>query len=199
MQKHSRSIIGLTAAAVLALASGMAHAQGMGQGMGGQQQPQQGGPQMEMQELQQTLAQTQQQAIENNPELERKGEELEELVLDKMEAAGFEPRSDLDTLESAEEGLRDPDLSAEERQQLIQSEDVQQAQRNLQEAQQAVAEDPEILDAQESLREDLMSAMRAENADIDDVIERMEALQQEMMQQQQPGGGGGAPGMAPQQ
>lgn len=194
MQKHSRSIIGLAAAAALALASGMAHAQGMGQDMGGQQQ--QGGPQMEMQELQQTLAQTQQQAIENNPELERKGEELEELVLDKMEAAGFEPRSDLDTLESAEEGLRDPDLSAEERQQLIQSEDVQQAQQNLQQAQQAVAEDQEIIDAQEALREDLMSAMRAENADIDDVIERMETLQQEMMQQ---GGGGGTPGMAPQQ
>ncbi len=198
MQKHSRSIIGLAAAAALAMASGLAHAQmGEGQGMGGQQQQQQqGGPQMEMQELQQTLIQTQEQAIENNPELEQKGEELEELVISKMEEAGFQPRSDLETLESAEEGLQDPDLSAEERQQLIQSEDVQQAQQNLQEAQQAVAEDSEILEAQDALQDDLMEAMRAENADIDDVIERMEALQQEMMQQQ---GGGGDPGMAPPQ
>lgn len=180
------SLAGLIAAAALALASPLAMAQGMGQqGQGGQG----GDPQMEMQQLQQTLAETQQQAIENNPDLEQKGEALENLVLDKMEAAGYQPRRDLETLESAEEQLRDPDLSAEERQQVIQTEEVQQAQMNLQEAQQAVAQDEEILEAQEALREDLMVAMRQENADIDDVIERMQSLQQQMQQQQ--GGQGG--------
>ncbi|AKJ94831.1 MULTISPECIES: hypothetical protein [Thioalkalivibrio] len=193
MKIRSQSLAGLIAAAALALASPLAIAQGMGQGQGqggmGMQGGQGGNPQMEMQQLQQTLAETQQQAIENNPQLEQKGEELENLVLDKMEAAGYQPRRDLETLESAEEQLRDPDLSAEQRQEVIQSEDVQQAQMNLQEAQQAVAEDQEIRQAQESLREDLMAAMRQENADIDDVIERMQQMQQQMQQQQ--GGQGG--------
>lgn len=193
MKIRSQSLAGLIAAAALALASPLAIAQGMGQGQGqggmGMQGGQGGNPQMEMQQLQQTLAETQQQAIENNPQLEQKGEELENLVLDKMEAAGYQPRRDLETLESAEDQLRDPDLSAEQRQEVIQSEDVQQAQMNLQEAQQAVAEDQEIRQAQESLREDLMAAMRQENADIDDVIERMQQMQQQMQQQQ--GGQGG--------
>ncbi|WP_018867082.1 MULTISPECIES: hypothetical protein [unclassified Thioalkalivibrio] len=193
MKIRSRSVAGLIAAAALALASPLAMAQGMGQqGQGGMgmQGGQGGNPQMEMQQLQQTLAETQQQAIQNNPQLEQKGEELENLVLDKMESAGYQPRRDLETLESAEERLRDPDLSAEQRQEVIQSEDVQQAQMNLQEAQQAVAQDEEILEAQEALREDLMAAMRQENADIDDVIQRMQSLQQQM-QQQQGGQGGG--------
>ena len=192
MKIRSQSLAGLIAAAALALASPLAMAQGMGQqGQGGMgmQGGQGGNPQMEMQQLQQTLAETQQQAIQNNPQLEQKGEELENLVLDKMESAGYQPRRDLETLESAEERLRDPDLSSEERQQVIQSEDVQQAQMNLQEAQQAVAQDQEIREAQESLRDDLMAAMRQENADIDNVIERMQSLQQQMQQQQ--GGQGG--------
>lgn len=189
MTNRSRPLAGWIAAAALALTSPLVMAQGMGQ-----QGQQQGGaePQMEMQQLQQTLAETQQQAIENNPELERKGEELEDLVLTKMEEAGYQPRQDLETLEGAEERLRDPDLSAEERQQVIQSEDVQQAQMNLQEAQQAVAQDEEIISAQEALREDLMAAMREENPEIDDIIARLESLQQEMQQ-------GGTPGMAPPQ
>ncbi|WP_024328028.1 hypothetical protein [Thioalkalivibrio sp. AKL19] len=193
MKIRSQSLAGLIAAAALALASPLAMAQGMGQqGQGGMgmQGGQGGNPQMEMQQLQQTLAETQQQAIENNPQLEQKGEELENLVLDKMESAGYQPRRDLETLESAEEQLRDPDLSAEQRQEVIQSEDVQQAQMNLQEAQQAVAQDEEVLEAQESLREDLMAAMRQQNADIDDVIERMQSLQQQMQQQQQQQQGG---------
>lgn len=193
MKICSQSLAGLIAAAALALASPLAMAQGMGQQGQGGMGMQGGNPQMEMQQLQQTLAETQQQAIQNNPQLEQKGEELESLVLDKMESAGYQPRRDLQTLESAEERLRDPDLSTEERQQVIQSEDVQQAQMNLQEAQQAVAQDQEIRAAQESLRDDLMAAMRQENADIDNVIERMQTLQQQMQQQQ--GGQGGQGGM----
>ncbi|WP_018873546.1 hypothetical protein [Thioalkalivibrio sp. ALJ16] len=184
MKIHSRSLAALVAAAALALASPLAMAQGMGQGQG-----QGGGPQMEMQQLQQTLAETQQRAIENNPDLEQKGEALENLVLDKMESAGYQPRRDLETLESAEEQLRDPDLSTEQQQEIFQSESVQQAQMNLQEAQQAVSQDEEILEAQAALREDLMSAMREENPDIDDVLQRMQAIQQQMQQQGGQGGG----------
>jgi hypothetical protein len=156
----------------------------MGEGMS------QGGPQSEMQQLRETLAETQQKALENHPELEEKGADLETLVLDKMEAAGYQPRRDLETLESAEEDLRDPDMSAEERQEVVRSEEVRQAQTNLQEAQQAVAGDQEIQQAQQALREDLMSAMREVNPDIDNVIERMQSLQQQMQQQMQQQGGG---------
>ncbi|WP_019583854.1 hypothetical protein [Thioalkalivibrio sp. ALE16] len=198
MKIRSRSVAGLIAAAALALASPLAMAQGMGQqGQGGMgmQGGQSGNLQMEMQQLQQTLAETQQQAVENNPQLEQKLEDIENLILDKMESAGYQPRRDLETLESAEERMQDPDLSAEQRQEVIQSEDVQQAQMNLQEAQQAVAQDQEIREAQQSLRDDLMAAMRQENADIDDVIQRMQSLQQQMQQQQ--GGQGGMMRLSP--
>lgn len=194
MKTNSRWIAGLIAAASLALASSAAMAQGMGGGMMGEQGG--GNPQMEMQQLQQRLAETQQQAIENNPRLQEQGDALENLVLDKMEDAGYQPRQDLETLEAAEEQLRDPDLSAEERQELIQSEDVQRAQMNLQEAQQSVAGDPEVQEAQEALRDDLMAAMREENPEVESMIERMQTLQQQMMQQ---GGQGGMPQQAPQQ
>ncbi|WP_019626686.1 hypothetical protein [Thioalkalivibrio sp. ALJT] len=175
MKIHSRSFAALFAAAALALASPLAMAQGTGQA---------GNPQMEMQQLQQTLAETQQRAIENNPGLEEQGEALEALVLEKMESAGYQPRRDLETLQAAEERLRDPNLSSEEQQQIFQSEEVQRAQVNLQEAQQAVAQDDEILEAQAALRDDLISAMRQENANIDEVLQRMQALQQQQQMQQ---------------
>ncbi len=180
MTLRSRPLAGMIAAAALVFASPMLMAQGMGQP--GMQQQGQANPQMEMQQLQQELAAIQQQAIQNNPELEQKGDALEGLVMDKMEAAGYAPRRDLETLEDAQEQLQDPELSADERQAVIQSEDVQQAQMNLQEAQQAVAGDEEIQDAQVELREDLMEAMRAANPDVDDLLARLQSLQQQMQQ-----------------
>ncbi|MGM0553675.1 MAG: hypothetical protein ACQETK_07750 [Pseudomonadota bacterium] len=186
MTLRSRPLAGIIAAAALVFASPMLMAQGMGEpGMQQQQQGQgqgQANPQMEMQQLQQELATIQQQAIENNPELEEKGDSLEVLVMDKMEAAGYEPRRDLETLEGAQEQLQDSELSAEERQSVIESEDVQQAQTNLQEAQQAVADDEEIQDAQTELREELMDAMRTENPDVDELLSRLQSLQQQMQQ-----------------
>ncbi|WP_290651549.1 hypothetical protein [Aquisalimonas sp.] len=153
---------------------------------------QEGGPQMELQQIQQRLAEAQEQALEANPGLQAQREELEELVIRKMEEAGYDPDASMDTLESVQGRMQDESLSDEERQQMLQ--DAQEAQQDLQEAQQVAMQDEEVRQAQQAFQDDLMDAMREEEPETDELIEDFQRIQQEMQ-----GGMGGQQGeMAPQ-
>lgn len=152
-----------------------------------EQQGQEGGPQMELQQIQQRLAEVQQAALENNPGLQQQREELEDLVIRKMEEAGYDPDSSMETLESVQAGMQDESLSDQERQQMLQ--EAQQAQQDLQEAQQVAMQDDEVVEAQQAFQNDLMEAMRAEDPETDELIEEFQQIQQEMQ-----GGMGGQQG-----
>lgn len=154
---------------------------------------QEGGPQMELQQIQQRLAEVQEAALENNPGLQQQREELEDLVIRKMEEAGYDPDASMETLEAVQADMQDESLSDEERQQMLQ--EAQEAQQDLQEAQQVAMQDDEVVEAQQAFQDDLMEAMREEDPETDELIEEFQEIQQEMQ-----GGMGGQQGgeMAPQ-
>ncbi|QIT57176.1 hypothetical protein HC341_07840 [Aquisalimonas sp. 2447] len=180
----------LVAVAALAF-TGSAVAQLEG-GQGGQE----GGPQMELQQIQQRLAEVQQQALEDNPGLEAQRDELEDLVVRKMEEAGYDPDSSMETLENVQGQIQDESLSDEERQQMLQ--EAQQAQQDLQEAQQVAMQDDEVVEAQQAFQDDLMDAMRDIEPDTDEMIEDFQRIQEEMQGGMGGQGGQGGGGMAPQ-
>lgn len=166
-------IIALASAMLIAF-SGLAGAQEMAppQGQGGG----------EMQEMQQRLSQIQQQAFENNPQLQDQAEELENLFIQTMEDAGFDPENGLDRLDAIQGSMQDESVSDEERQAML--EEAQEIQMELQEGQQVAMQDQAVIDAQTRFEEDLMDAMRAEDPQTDELISRFEEMQQQ--QQQQP-------------
>jgi hypothetical protein len=144
--------------------------------MGQQGGPQVSEPQQEFMEIQQRLAQAQRKAVENNPELQDKADALEELVTDKMRAAGHDPGSIMETMLAAQARLEAARTDAE-RQQVLESQEVREAQRKMQEAQRAAMQDPEVQAAQQSLQDDMLSAMRREEPETDRLIERLREIQ----------------------
>ncbi|MCC5809292.1 MAG: hypothetical protein JJU06_02880 [Ectothiorhodospiraceae bacterium] len=150
--------------------------------------PQQGDPQMQLQQLQQRLMAIQQQAIENNPQLQEEADELEDLVIRTMEDAGFDPESGLARLEELQAEFQNEDLSDERRQAIL--EEAQELQMELQEGQQLAMQDEEVVRAQERFQDNMLDAMRAEDPETDEllaVFEQMQSqMQQQMPQQQQP-------------
>ncbi|SEO43376.1 hypothetical protein [Aquisalimonas asiatica] len=186
-------MIGTGALRALVVAAAMIFAGSAVAQMEQQPQGQEGGPQMELQQIQQRLAEVQEAALENNPGLEQQRDELEELVIRKMEEAGYDPDASMQTLESVQADMQDESLSDEERQQMLQ--EAQEAQQDLQEAQQVAMQDDEVVEAQQAFQDDLMEAMREEDPETDELIEEFQQIQQDMQ-----GGMGGQQGgeMAPQ-
>lgn len=147
-------------------------------------EPQIGALQMEYLELQERVLQVQNEAFEEEPALQEEAEALEEMIVGKMEEAGFDPQDIMETLLAAQAMLQDPATTDAERMAIMQSVEVQEAQQQLQQAQQVVAQDQEVAEAQETFEDNVMTAMREVDPEIDDVLERLEALQFQMQQGQ---------------
>lgn len=133
----------------------------------------------EFMQLQQRLQTVQQQAIENAPALQEQMEVLEDLVTEKMREAGYDPGAIMETLLAAQGQLQDESLSDSQRREVLESREVREAQQQLQQAQQAVMQDPEVAEAQRSFEADVMDAMRKEEPETDQMIERMREIQRE--------------------
>jgi hypothetical protein len=174
-QKLFRAFMVLTVAVLTMAVSGTALAQ-MGQPRGAQQPD---ALEQEFLQLQQRLAQAQQKAIENNPGLQDKAGEMEDLVTEKMRAAGYDPGGIMETLLVAQGKLQDERLTEAERRAVLESREVREAQQQLQQAQEAVMKDPEVIAAQKTLEDEMMAAMRKEEPETDRIIERLEAIQRE--------------------
>ena len=162
--------------ALLALAlSGAVLAQ-MGQQRGAQQP---GALEQEFLQLQERLQRAQQRAMENNPALQEQADAMEDLVTDKMREAGYDPGAIMETLLAAQGQVQDERLSDAQRREILESREVREAQQQLQEAQQAVLQDPEVVEAQRSFEEDMMDAVRSEEPETDRIIERLQEIQLE--------------------
>jgi hypothetical protein len=171
---YKRFAILATAFVALALA-GVALAQ-MGQQRG---EPQPGALEQEFLQLQERLQRAQQRAMENNPALQEQADGMEDLVTEKMREAGYDPGGIMETLLAAQGQLQDERLSDAQRREILESREVREAQQQLQEAQQAVMQDPEVVEAQRSFEEDMMDAMRREEPETDRMIERLQEIQRE--------------------
>jgi hypothetical protein len=175
---HRATETGTLLATLFLLTAGMATAQ-MGQGLPPMQQQQD--PQARLQEIQQQLATAQEAAFAAHPELATQRDQLEDLVVETMEAHGYDPEARMATLDSLRGKAQDPSVSQLDRQQMMQS--AQAAQQALQEGQQVALQDSSVVAAQEAFREDLMVAMRAENPATDDLLAEFEQLQQQVQMQ----------------
>jgi len=142
----------------------------------GQQQP--SALEREYMEVQQRLAQAQQKAVENTPELQDKADALEELVTDKMRAAGYDLGGIMETMLAAQAKMEEARTDAQRRE-VMESREVREAQQKLQEAQRAAMEDAEVQAAQQSFEDDMLSAMRRVEPETDRLIERLQEIQRE--------------------
>lgn len=134
--------------------------------------------QTEMQQIQQKLIAIQERTVEANPELQEQRENLETLATDAMEDAGYDPDALTGTLQSAQADLQDESLSEEEKMQTLR--EAREAQQELQKAEQAVMQDEEVVQAREEFQSNLMTAMREEDPEVNQLIERFQQLRQEM-------------------
>ncbi|TVP81746.1 hypothetical protein, partial [Thioalkalivibrio sp.] len=166
----------ILAIGLIALALSSAALAQMGQQRGAQQP---GALEQEFLQLQERLQQAQQRAMENNPALQEQADAMEDLVTDKMREAGYDPGAIMETLLAAQGQVQDESLSDAQRREILESQEVREAQQQLQEAQQAVMQDPEVVEAQRSFEEDMMEAMRSEEPETDRIIERLQEIQLE--------------------
>ncbi len=205
------------AASVLALmfAATSVHAQtgGQGQGQGQQGQApgtkaemmpegQQQGPdpermkaQQRMREIQRELGKLQEKTLEDNPELKKRADKLDERLLDKMEDLGYENvREDIARLEETMEAMESGDLSQEEMRKRMKED--RELHKELQQAQQEAMQDEEFMESWESdrrtLEEDLVNTMQEEHPRAKELMEEMKRLQAQMQQGIGGGMGGGS-------
>jgi hypothetical protein len=127
--------------------------------------------------LQQRLAQAQAKAVESNPALQDQMDAIEDLVTEKMRAAGYDTGSLMETLLAAQGMMQEPGISDAQRREILQSRELQEAQKTLDEAQQKVAQDPEVQAARNALEDDMMAAMRKVEPQADQMIERLQQIQ----------------------
>lgn len=136
--------------------------------------------------LQQRLVQAQQSTIENHPALQQQIMAMEDLVTDRMRARGFDPGNIMESLLALQGQLRDERLTPEQRQRIFESSEFQTAQAQLQAAQAAVVDDPDIIAAQQALDEAILQALRRVEPDLDRILERLQVIQQQMISMQPP-------------
>jgi hypothetical protein len=129
--------------------------------------------------IQQRLAQVQQKALESQPVLRDRIEAIEELVTRKMREKGYDPGSLMESLLAAEAMMQDPGITDARRREIMQSREVQDAQRTLHEAQQRVGNDSEVQAARKALEDDLLAAMRSADPQTDQLLERLGQIEAE--------------------
>jgi len=191
----------LLAGSLFAMPAANAQSQGGGSGgaMGGassmskedQQELKQA--QQKVRDLRQQIGQIQQKAMKNNPDLQKKQEDLKGLVKEKMKSKGQNPDEDLSRMKEIRKKLSgNKDLPKGERQKLMQ--EFQKTAQSFQQAQKSVMKDPEVQEARDEFRSDLMAAMKEENPKVEQMIKDMEQARkefQQLMQERFSGGKGG--------
>ena len=149
--------------------------------------------QAEIQQLNQQLGSIQEATMEANPELAERREELIQLVDSKIEAAGIDAETEREELDALQRKLGADDVSTEQSQQ--RQAEFQRRGQAYQEAQNQAMQSPEVQTLGAELNADLVAAMQKQNPQTDELISKLQSVQQEYqamiqqaMQQQQNAG-----------
>lgn len=134
--------------------------------------------QEELQALQQELAEIRNAALENNPGLRERQTSLQNEVMTRMRDEGVNPEQDIRRLQDIATELRSGELSESEQQALAQ--EYRETRQDLLEARRTALEAGPVQDAQARFREDLITAMEAENPDVRELIDDFERLRGEL-------------------
>lgn len=147
------------------------------------------------QQVQSELIEIQRLALEENPDLQKKGEELEGLIIERMKEHGSDPEQDLERLQQLQQQAQSPDVDETERQQMAQ--EFQQIQTELIRARQEAIQDDEVQQEQQQFQTAMLEAMQETNPRTEELLaemreiqldqERMIQEQEQLMRQQQQG------------
>jgi chromosome segregation ATPase len=135
--------------------------------------------QQELTQLQERVSAIRDTAMEENPELRKQGEDLKDLVASKIDARGYDLEGAAEKLQSIQKQLQNEDLPQDQQEQLVG--EFKDMQRELLQVRNDVMQDEEVQNAQAQLQEELLAAMREEEPELNQILSQMEQAREEMM------------------
>lgn len=185
---HGRSTLSALALAAVCTLSAPALAAGPQGGAGSPQAQAQNNPQIqklkelrsEAQSLAQKLGKIRQQAIENNEALQTQQSEFRDDMKTAMKEDGYDPEGDYQRLMEIQQKLQQggQGMEREQRKGLVQ--EFREKQMNLQRAEQKAMQDEGLQQQRQDLIEATQAAMKDQDPEADELMQRFEGLQQEI-------------------
>jgi chromosome segregation ATPase len=134
----------------------------------------------EYMELQKRITQIQRDALQAHPELEKQEQSLRDLVLSKMSSSGKNAKEDMDEIMKLEEKLRSSDTPASERETLMS--EYQKKAVAFRNAQNEAMKNPEVQAAQKKLMDDVMTAMKEKDPQVEQLMQQLQQKQKQLSQ-----------------
>jgi len=167
--------------AMLAVAAigftGIASAQDAAPAATQQSQQQQQKTQQLVQQLRQKAAKLRQihdETLEANPELQQQQDDFVAMVKQGIKDQGYDIDAGQKRVEQMTKKLKNDDLSEDERKSVMQ--DFMAERQELTQARTAALQQPEIKQAGEQLQQDTIDAMKADNDNVEDLMQEMDDL-----------------------
>jgi chromosome segregation ATPase len=134
----------------------------------------------EYMELQKRITQIQNDTLQAHPELKKEEESLRSLVLEKMSSSGKSAKEDMDEIIKLEQKLRSGETPEDERETLMG--EYQKKAVAFRNAQNEAMKNPEVQAAQKKFMDDIMTAMKEKDPQVEQLIEQMQQKQQQLSQ-----------------
>ncbi len=120
-------------------------------------------------------------ARKNNPSLQNQEDKLRHLVLNTMEAAGYQPAKEMAHLKELTGKLRADDVDPEQKKRLIN--DYRQTQARLMAAQREAMANEVVRQARQNYQEQMRQAMEKENPEAEALIQRYAKMRMQLRRQ----------------
>jgi chromosome segregation ATPase len=134
----------------------------------------------EYMELQKRISQIQRDTLQAHPELEKQTQALRDLVLAKMSSEGKNAKEEMDEIIKLEEKLRNSETPADEREALMG--EYQKKAVAFRNAQNEAMKNPEVQAAQKKLMDDVMTAMKEKDPQVEQLMQQLQQKQEQLSQ-----------------
>ena len=134
----------------------------------------------EYMELQKHITQIQNDTLQAHPELKKEEESLRNLVLEKMSSSGESAKDDMDEIIKLEQKLRSGETPEDERETLM--DEYQKKAVAFRNAQNEAMKNPEVQAAQKKFMEDVMTAMKEKDPQVEQLMQQLQEKQQQLSQ-----------------
>jgi hypothetical protein len=134
----------------------------------------------EYMELQKHITQIQNDTLQAHPELKTEEESLRNLVLEKMSSSGKSAKDDMNEIIKLEEKLRSGETPEDERETLMG--EYQKKAVAFRNAQNEAMKNPEVQAAQKKFMENVMTAMKEKDPQVEKLMQQLQEKQQQLSQ-----------------
>jgi hypothetical protein len=138
--------------------------------------------QLQARTLQQKLASIQQKVLAANPKLAEQRKALGKLIVTAMKDQGATPKKDSDRLDELKKQISKPGVTQKQRSDIIQ--EARTIQQRLRQAQQKAMQNEDVQKAQKKYTQDLVVAMKAQDANTDKLFQNLQQIIQQLRTQQ---------------